>query len=430
MIASGTQPTDDNRTTLDGLFRRAGVRHAGALALVDPPNRESFIGGSPRRLTYAQADRAISAFAAKLRDLGLTTDAVVAMQLPNTVESVIALLGVLRAGMVAAPVPQLWRKLEMVEALSRAGVKAIVTSAGTGSEIAMQVAAELFPIRAIAGFGRDLPDGVVPLDDVFASNASGFRPATRPGDPAARSAVVTFDITGDGIVPIARSHSELIADGCAVFHEAGIAHDTTTVSTIPLGSLAGIALAMVPWLLGGGTLALHLGFSPAAFAEQCSAHDATTTVLPGPILETLAGAGLLGAPIKTILALWRTPEQLAIAATWQGPATIVDVSSFDEGKLVSARRGSDGRPVVHDEAASPHAAGLVSVGGYRFIQDKIDNAVAAIDPAAIIAALPHALLGQRLAGQAGNPTAIAVALQTGGANALIAEAFRPRQTSA
>jgi len=81
-------------TTLDDLFRRAGVRRPEALALIDPENRESFTDGAPRSLSYAQADRAISAVAARLRRLGLATDTVVALQLPNTVESVIALLGV------------------------------------------------------------------------------------------------------------------------------------------------------------------------------------------------------------------------------------------------------------------------------------------------------------------------------------------------
>ncbi|MGE5166719.1 MAG: AMP-binding protein [Hyphomicrobiales bacterium] len=83
-------------TTLDDLFRRAGVRHPNMPALVDPPNRESFTDGAPRVPSYAQADRAISAVAARLRALGLQTDAVIAIQLPNTVDSIIAFLGVLR----------------------------------------------------------------------------------------------------------------------------------------------------------------------------------------------------------------------------------------------------------------------------------------------------------------------------------------------
>ncbi len=54
-------------------FGALGVRHQ-MLAIADPPNRQSFTHGSPRALIFAQADRAISAFAASLRDLGLPTD--------------------------------------------------------------------------------------------------------------------------------------------------------------------------------------------------------------------------------------------------------------------------------------------------------------------------------------------------------------------
>src|SRR5262245_38755077 len=89
------------RTTPDDLFRRAVERHGDEIALIDPPDRASFTHGVPKRLTYAQADRAVSAIAARLTDLGLKTDAIIALQLPNTVESVLTLLGVLRAGMIA-----------------------------------------------------------------------------------------------------------------------------------------------------------------------------------------------------------------------------------------------------------------------------------------------------------------------------------------
>ena len=174
--------------TLDELFRRAGVRAPQALALVDPPNRESFTDGAPRALTYAEADRAISALAARLLALGLRTDAVVALQLANTVESVIALLGVLRAGMIAAPLPLLWRQQEIVAALRGVGARAMIACARAGAEepakAAMLAAAELFPIRHVCAFGHDLPDGVVPLDHVFSPQTRDFvHAAVRPGRP-------------------------------------------------------------------------------------------------------------------------------------------------------------------------------------------------------------------------------------------------------
>ena len=115
--------------TLDDLFRQAAARRPDAIALCDPPNRLSFTDGEPRRLTYAQADHIVSAIAGRLRRLGLATDSIVALQLPNTAESVLALLGVLRAGLIAAPLPLLWRRIDAAAALNRVGARAIMTSA-------------------------------------------------------------------------------------------------------------------------------------------------------------------------------------------------------------------------------------------------------------------------------------------------------------
>src|SRR6187200_3079451 len=111
------------RATLDDLFRRAVQRNPDMIALADPQNRASFTDGVPRRLTYAQADRMISAIAQRLHDLNLPVDSIVGIQLPNTVESVLTLLGVLRAGMIAAPLPLLWRQGDIVAALSRVAAR-------------------------------------------------------------------------------------------------------------------------------------------------------------------------------------------------------------------------------------------------------------------------------------------------------------------
>jgi acyl-CoA synthetase (AMP-forming)/AMP-acid ligase II len=416
MIASAAQATDGNRLTLDDLFRHAGVRHADAIALADPV----------RNFTFTQADRAISAMAARLRAIGLATDTVVALQLPNTIESVTALLGILRAGMIAAPLPLLWRQQEMVAALSRAGAKAIVTF-DAQADTAVQVAAELFPIRAVCGFGRDLPDGVAPLDDVLISKADFFQPFVRADNAAAHVAAMTFDVIAGGIVPVAHSHSELMARGLDVFREAALVEDSAVLSTIPASSFAGISLTVMSWLLGGGTLVLHPRFDPAVFGAQCRAHEVSTVVLPGPALPAMADAGLLNAA-KTILALWRTPEQLAAAPPWQGSAAPVDVAGFSETGLLAFRRAPDGLPRPSLTTAAP--SGPIAVGGYRFRTEEIDAAVAAADQSAIIAALPHALLGQRLAGSAPYPADVAAALQARGVNALIAGAFRPRGKAA
>ncbi len=86
------------RSTMDDIFRRAALRRPDAIALADPPNRAGVTDGETRRLTYAQADRMISAIAGRLSRLGLQTDQIVGMQMANPVDAVLTLLGILRAG--------------------------------------------------------------------------------------------------------------------------------------------------------------------------------------------------------------------------------------------------------------------------------------------------------------------------------------------
>jgi hypothetical protein len=335
------------RATLDDLFRRAAAARPDALALVDPPDRLSFTDGPVRRLTYAQADRAISALAARLRGFGLPTDSVVAIQLPNTVESVIALLAVLRAGLIAAPLPLLWRHADAAAALSRVAARALIGCQRIGDtvhgDLAMHIAMETFTIRFLCGFGENLPDGVVPIDDIFAGRGEP-PPIDRYGEASDHVALVTFDITAEGIVPIARSHAELIAGGLAVHLEARIEPEATVLGALALASFAGLATTVVPWLLTAGTLVLHHPFAPAVFEAQRADERCTVAVLPGPMVMRLAEAGLIGRPDDpTVLGVWRAPERLVASPAWSG-GTLVDIPVFGEVGLVAARRRADGKP--------------------------------------------------------------------------------------
>ena len=114
--------------TLDTLFRRILARQPDALALIDPVNKPRITGQTPKRLTFAQADRAISALAAHFIESGLPANSVIAVQLPNTIEFVLTVLAAYRAGLVVAVLPLLWRQAELTMALNRSAARAIVTT--------------------------------------------------------------------------------------------------------------------------------------------------------------------------------------------------------------------------------------------------------------------------------------------------------------
>lgn len=354
------------QATLDDLFTRAALRRPGTVALIDPPNRRSFTDGAPRYVTYAAADRMVTAIAGRLQHLGLAPDTVIGLQLPNTVESVLALLGVLRAGMIAAPLPLLWRRAEMVTALSRIGAKAIITGGRIGAfdhgDLAREVAAEVFSIRHVCGFGATIADGVTPLSDLFtADKLDPLLPLGQRHSPAAHVAIVTWDATAQGLAPIARSHMEIIAGGMAILLEGRIERNATILASSMMGSFSGIALSVMPWLLSGGTLVLHQPFDPSVFASQCVEHCCDTVVLPGPVLPRFLEASLLAHEgLKNVLAVWRAPECLATSPLWRhARAGLVDVQVYGETGLIGTRREDSGKPtpIPCGPVLAPHGAG-------------------------------------------------------------------------
>ncbi len=484
----------DGGPTLDDLFRRAVAARPDALALVDPADRAAFTDGAPSRLTWREADRAVSAIASLLKSLGLPPGVIVALQLPNVAESVLTLMGVLRAGLIAAPLPLLWRQAEACAALGRVSARALISCRRVGevdhAELAMHVAAETFAIRFVCAFGHPLPDGIIPLDDVFDPAVTAPAPPSEQGkDPAGRPAVVTFDVTAEGFVPVARSHRELIAAGEAVVGAAEIAPGATLLGALLTASFAGIGTTIVPWLISGATLSLHQPFNPAVLTAQVC----DVVVLPGPVLPRLAETRLIGpAGPATILAVWRAPERMRVGPPWTAESRIVDLPVFGEIGLLPLARRADGTPADLPAIPEPASAnldltrsasgtlavrgamvpahpcppgsprgpqfnlavgrdgfvdtlfpchvgratgrliidgppaGLVSVGGYRFATRDLHDVVAPIDPDGSVAALPDALAGHRLAGVGGDRAAIGEKLAEQGANPLVVDAFRDR----
>jgi len=335
--------------TLDALFRRAADARPTAIALADPPNRIAIDGQSPQRLSYREADAAIDGIAAALTDLHLQADDIVAIALPNVTDSIIAILAVLRAGLIAAPVPLLFGRGVAAEALSRVGAKALISCARIGDADqgmeALALAGQVFTIRHVCAIRRDgpaLPDGMVSLDP----NILALSFPQREG-AAAHVAVITWETGKHGIVPVARNHAELIAGGLAVMLECPVQQAATHLTTLPATSFGGLATGLMPWLLGGGTLVLHHGFAPDAFEEQCDTERPFLLTLPGPAAHLLAEMPFLASEsgIRAAIAAWQAPERLPREGALAGfSGALVDVQIFGEIGLVAGRRDPDGLP--------------------------------------------------------------------------------------
>jgi hypothetical protein len=344
MMERVTDPTI-SAPSLDDLFRRSVARKPDAEALADPFDKARVTGQPPRRLTYAQADRAVTNLAAHFIDAGLPMGSVVAIQLPNTIEATLAMLAAVRAGLVVALLPQLWRQAELSDALNRIGARAIVSAARIDgvdhAEIAMNAAAEAFSVRHVGVFGNDVPEGMAALDDiVFAPHPLRI---VQDRDPK-RANVITFDVTSEGLRAVPRTQMQIIAGGLAVFLEAGVSPGVRLMSAAMPSSFAGICASTVTWLLSGGSLAFHHPFDAAAMLEQAARERCETLVMPAPLALRLGEAGAFTDAVvpQQVIGLWRTPEQVASSTLWTGAPRFSDLYAFGEAGLFAVPREADG----------------------------------------------------------------------------------------
>ena len=362
--------------TLDGLFRRLLARQPDALALADPPDKPRVTGQPPRRLTFAQADRAIAALAAHFVEAGLPANSVIAVQLPNTVEFILTVLAAHRAGLVVALLPQLWRQAELTVALNRTGARAVVTMSRidgvSHADLAMNAAVEAFSIRHVCGFGNDLPEGMASLDDVMAGAPAAAPSATQDGR---RAAIISFDVTADGFRAVPRTHLHLIAGGLAIFLESGVPQGATILSAFAPSSFAGIASSLVIWLLSGGTLVLHHPFDADVLEQQVNEQPCDVLIAPAPLALRLAEAGMRSRmpALRHVIGLWRAPEQVASSPEWPAEqATLTDVYLFGEAGLFAACRTDDGAPmpILPGPQRAPRDAEDASIAGEILLTPK------------------------------------------------------------
>jgi hypothetical protein len=363
--------------TLDGLFRRILTRRPDALALLDPLNKQRVTGQPPKRLTFAQADRAIAALAAHFIESGLPANSIIALQLPNTVEFALTVLAAHRAGLIVAMLPLLWRQAELTVALNRTGARAIVTTSKVDgvshADLAMNAAAEAFSIRHVCGFGNDLPEGMVSLDRVLSVEPSSSRTVAQDGRKAA---LVTFDVTADGFHPVPRTHLNLIAGGLALSLESDVPQGATVMSAFAPSSFAGLSSSLVTWLLSGGTLALHHPFDSDVLEQQINEHSCDTLIAPAQLALRLPELDMPSRlpTLRHVIGLWRAPEQVASSPAWTPQqAKLTDVYLFGEAGLFGARRtAEDGAaaPVLPGAHRAPRESPGASIAGEIFLTPK------------------------------------------------------------
>jgi len=318
------------RVTLDQMLRHNAHRQGDCLALIDAPDRPLWADGGPRRMTWSQVDAATSAVASRFFEMGLPSEAIVCVQGLNISDTLIGILGCIRAGLVAVVMPVAFDAGRIMAVAERLNAKAILSARKMGPEQPLRMlrhlsAESVADVRFVGAFGVDLPGGIVSFEDCLSFPRHGaVTRLSRLANPEDKLAIVTLDDGPDCIFAVARTHSEWIEAASLVVDGLALSRNARLLSTMTPASLAGLASGMVSWLVSGCRLVLHQPFDATVFGVQLARHDITHVVLPDPVLQAAIVDRLLAeGTLRTVAGLTREPHRSVVL-----PRTTYDARYF------------------------------------------------------------------------------------------------------
>ncbi len=225
---------------MDALLTTAVGARPARRSFSDSPDISSWSDLRPKSTSVAELGALVERFARQVATLGLKPGDPVLVAMPNCVDGVAALLGLICAGYVPCPVSVVASPSEMVEAAQAISAKAIVTvnryATLAPSETARVAASRYYGIRFICAFGPGAPQGVVTLDDWQDSELSR---EPLPRTASSQAAIITFDRTPQGLQPHARSHAQVISDALALSATSGLTSRGSIITTFAPVSAAG-----------------------------------------------------------------------------------------------------------------------------------------------------------------------------------------------
>lgn len=286
------------KTLLDILYQNAADTPDG-IALVDPYNKEKLVGvgAQAQELTYQELIVYVERIASHFQSLGIAKDDVLLIQLPNIMESLIALFAAARIGAIPSLLPMQARAYEINHALEITGATTVVTLSRFNNFDhlgLMQKAKEKNrKLKNIIIVDADVPEGVLSLSNMLnddieeKSNGQENRDAKQSGP----NEIFTLCWTsGTEAEPkgVPRTHNQWISIGRVVVEGAELFRGAQIHGTFPVINMAGIGGLLVPWILTGGKFVLHHPFDLESFFSQMIKEDIYYTLMPPALLDTLA----------------------------------------------------------------------------------------------------------------------------------------------
>jgi acyl-CoA synthetase (AMP-forming)/AMP-acid ligase II len=266
------------------------------------PDKDAIVGcegayGTPEfaRITYRQADEIANRVANALLAEGLAKGDRVLMFCDNSVEALLALLGIAKAGLVAAPVNPVMAPDVVAWAIRHVEPRMAIVDAGLWGRAQASFAAEGLEPRVVIPVGDEPPPGSTAFADWIAPHDAG-EPEVEIGADDVWELLFT---SGTTAMPKAsmgtHTFSYLTAYSYALSLTRGLRYerDLRLCTFLPIIYHCGHNSAVFPAMLTGGTAIIGRGAKPAALARAITAERATALWAGAPpFLEALAAEAL------------------------------------------------------------------------------------------------------------------------------------------
>lgn len=258
--------------SLDQALRRYAGEFAGLTAVIDADGA----------VTYDELDRRVDRFAAGLHGMGLRSRDRVVVQLPNRIEFVVAVFGLLRLGAIpvfAAPGHRVTDIEHFVRGTDAVGYLIPDTLGDTDyRQIARDLSERIPTVEHVVVLGE--PAEFTEFGAVFADPID--LPPTDPTDVAV--ILVSGGTTGLAKF-VARTHDDWSYSGRAVAQACEFSRDTVNLVCLPLGHNWTLTYGLMATFHAGGTLVLTDSPDPVDAFGLIAKHGVTDTgVVPGVAL--------------------------------------------------------------------------------------------------------------------------------------------------
>ena len=278
-------------------FNLATILTETTLAAPDSPVCR--IGGNTT--TYRELDDLSGRAAAGLREAGLSPGQVVALQLPNIPQFLIAYFGALKAGLVVLPLNGLLMAPELEYHLTDSAAALLIGFQGLHAEAAKACETTGVPLYLVSAGEGALPEGTRPVTELIST-----APLDEPGgDVVARgpddTAVLVYTSGTTGKPKGAElTHFQLYMNCTVAGGLFGARSDDVVLAVLPFFHVFGLSSVINVFVRYGGCLSILPRFQPSAVLDAIEADRCTVIGGVPTMLHALAQQDITGRDLSAL----------------------------------------------------------------------------------------------------------------------------------